>query len=401
VADKTGNADKKKKKRIVTAKMICVTITLALAIYAITFGWFTESREAETNGIAGGTDGKGYRIITGAVSDYQSGVYDSRYTDENDSEIILNAKSATDEDGNNTKYVEFQDTDGISLSGYASDGDVIQWQMTKDSNLQNYTELSIYPGTQGYIDFYIQPTRTGDINVDFDIDLTAFCRISNDSAESHESDSEKFTATESQYYYRLSEGEDTYGVNSLIKGHILLFTEDENGNLQWLDPDSDGISTFTANLSTTSDDAVTTDDSGEISYKAVRKRIYWVWVKTWGQLTLDSAKLTLQDSGNIPISEVLNQLVTDSNDDCTVATDIVSSRLKTLFGEGGTSPYEYFFITSGSTFATVKDYMSKAINGEAGVYPTMKRAWNSADQQIGKNAGYITLELTANPHDGS
>jgi hypothetical protein len=440
--------ENKKRKRIVTVKGVCVAIVFALTVWAFTLGWFTESREDEMNGTEMSAENKGYKILTvgsdGRYDKFYSG-YDATLSEDD----LVSFKIKTDDDTTE------------SCSGYETMGKYLTWRITDKANVRNYdtsanvnmslknSEYEIFPGTSGYIEFYILSEQAGELKLDFTTDITAYVLSGSPvkkNTDTEENNAEEETASDEKnityelnssdgtWVYTYTQNEDSTLAN-IVKGHIMLFEIDDNNKINWLTPD-DG--SFSVTVKTTADDV-----SNNI---AVRKRIYWVWTGVFGQLVLDDDGLSSYEpsGGYSTVSGVLNKLLKNSGETAISAkSDIVSGSLKTVFSVNG----GYFFPNAQSSeedneTAVQSDEPEENVDGnadgnedvdvgepdgengeekgdeadggsedesdiitesdienavggdvEATIYNKIKKAWNQGDQLIGKKVGFITIDL--------
>jgi hypothetical protein len=294
-------------------------------------------------------------------------------------------------------YVYGEDSDPVT--GYISGDSSTIWEMTSEANFNNAylsddsIAKDIAPGRWGYVDFYIIPITTGSIDISCEIDLTAYGSGDSENLTDEEKTVNKIVSGNTEYYpLSLTSDED---FDSLLKGHLMFFTEDsqsEDGSLKWLSPDENGKLSFEVCADITEDYKVISDDSDLQGYKAVRVRIYWVWASVFGQTVLDSNSLSVLEGNYKPVSQLLSEMAGEGLAD----EDIVKSDFQRLMAED--SAYKYFFLSEDRTSVEDSKNSGLGLNGtalNAKSYNLLKQAWNSADQLIGNNVSFVTVELTA------
>jgi hypothetical protein len=401
---------KKKKKRIILVKFICAAIMLSVVIWAISLGWFTENRETENGGVSGGSASGDYKIATVGTD----GKYDDWYvqceTDENGNTETVpilqqgsktsfyvysgNAEAVTEIGSDSAAESEAAEDENSEqpVTGYITTGENIIWEMSADSNFNNYDSddetaaKEISPGTWGYTDFYIIPNRTGEINISCELDLAAYCL-----AEDDDKPTDNIIKHNNSVYNLYTCGEDeSDDLNKLIKGHLMFFTSQENASNQkelvWLVPGDNGKLSFEISLNITDD--YKTDASGVDAFKAVRQRIYWIWPNVLGQAILTESRMAALNGYYDSISKILADM---DSDGAVIDEDIVKSHMMT-------DVYDSYFYLNGDT-AEVKAAKNGALelNGtafSADDYTVLNEKWNDADQTIGKEVGFVTVEIS-------
>jgi hypothetical protein len=383
----------KRNLRILIIKFSCAALMLILVIYVITFGWFTDGNKSMGGGMTNQAAGIPYKI----ASVGSDGVYDEYYVREilTDSGETENQQILNQSD-NTTQFYVYGDESTETLTGYISDGDNTIWEMTGKSNLNNSDSSEISPGTWGYIDFYVIPENTGNINISCELELDVFCPYDDDD---NETQSDKIIHNDVEYY------ESENYLKQLMIGHVMFFTsvteEDANGNdvteLKWISPDSDGKLCFNVNLDITNDYTADSESEDIEKYMAVRQRIYWVWTNIIGQAIFDSDILSAIEGNYKNVPQILSSMMSDNEKkSISISDDIVSGDFQQLLSDKS----NYFFLdadidsitkSKGGVFTeNNSDFVSDD-------YFVLKQAWNNADQTIGNNVGYITLELVT--HD--
>jgi hypothetical protein len=214
----------------------------------------------------------------------------------------------------------------------------IRWVMSGTSNLNNSGQAEgIAPNTSGQLAFYVIPYQDGDLTVDFTLSVTPYeeqtqSGLSALDAEAEAENTDSSSVSDEQ-------------LRDLLEGHVLFFQGVDAAGLytDWIQDD-----TFTVTLS---------DARAGTPYLVT---IYWAWPNVVGQMLLEDP----------PYGALFSQAV------------------RTLLQEDMVqNPSRYFYGVSDS------DWLTAAITDKN--TDELSPFYNQADEQLGQNVDYISLQLMA------
>ena len=327
------------------ARSIIFIAAAAIAFIAICIAWFVSNNRV--SGTSGTVSAKYSGIEIG--SEGKAGVHDDLL------EII---KAGI------TRYFpkekEAHDT---------SQGRSINWMLSENSNMKNYKngecfskdtgaeyrkEYAMEPGTKGQLDFFIKTYETGDLSLDFSLDISPF----------HiETDDKPVTV-----------GNDTVEAG-LLSGHILYFLEKKQ---------SDGKIAYTW----IKDGKFQIKIPNAEKDKKYNYSIYWVW-----PLNLSTILLNKGDS-------FLNENAVEFDD-----KDPTGGLRNTIVTDMEAHPNKYFFSSlTGQPLDTNYDEVKKIskIHENSGknegtydkqLFVDLSSYYNQADMKIGAGISFVTATL--------
>ncbi len=255
----------KKMRRMSYIKMVAMVGIMAAVLAFSSIAWFTMNREVEGSGVQMRADSDLFSIEPLSAPAH-AGIYDD---------------APTDNDPNKPNYVR-----NLLLNHMNKSSDIITWNITDDTATidsqtnkkvvvkgknfgnapANGYEGGINPGSSGMLQFVMNPTQS--VDAEFTFHLYAFTGGYDDKG-----DEDKSTI---EFIDRNSDAE-TKIAESLLNGHILLFTEiDDSGKYSGL---------------------ITSDSEfNRVLKKTYTSRttvsLYWVWPDTLAELMLDDTDNT-------------------------------------------------------------------------------------------------------------
>lgn len=312
--------------------MLCAAGALILLIISISsFGWFV------TNKISRGNM-TGFRAVD---LKFELGAKDKEgYYDKYLAAQKVETPTAFKVNGNN-----------VELYATGAGGSEIRWRMSSDSNFGNLGGDGIQPGSCGKLTFYVIPKQDTDLKLTFSLDTVLYKSGAVPISAEHPDNS--------AYIVQATEP-----AAKLVKGHILFF---ENC--------TDGVYSNRINGST-----FERTISGAKADNAYKYDIYWIWPNVIDQLILP-------DNDDYLVKSGYKKIISD-NDTTALITKITNNS------------GEYF----GSEISDLGDKLNNIAKGSREVgenafndeyYKALNTEWNSADNMIGRNVGYIELRLTA------
>lgn len=205
-------------------------------------------------------------------------------------------------------------------------------------------QYSVFPGSRGYIDFYIIPSEDGEINTTIYLGLTGYIEIEDEN-------------TKKVKVIRCNDSV----LDSLLSGHILLFGKYENGYYSdWLNNNNGEVVGIFNNSIT-----VKVRDAKKDELYPVR--IYWIWPLRYENMMSDLYKEDSQEFKSQFLSFVTGQMG--------------KTHMKSILSSGYL--YNRIFLT--------KDF-------EENLPPDLcSKAYNLADEYIGTNAQYLYLTIKTAP----
>jgi hypothetical protein len=240
----------------------------------------------------------------------------------------------------------------------------INWLMSTDSNLNNDSgndDPGIYPGASGKLTFYVIPAQDGDLTVNFSITLSAF-REAEESSDSSITVRRGDTDSETVIEEITSDGTDAAApVLELMKGHILFFESFSGGRYSGLIENGSFSKTF----------------EGAKNGEAQAVTVYWVWPYVVGQMLLPDNSASLGANHPLFTAEVRKKL----------CADMQENKQKYYYAD------ELGTLDSSVTDDNIANVFSGAFLPSE--YTAVSRYFNLADQEIGENARYVLLRLSA------
>jgi hypothetical protein len=215
----------------------------------------------------------------------------------------------------------------------------IRWVMSDNSNLNNTGEAEgIAPNTSGQLAFYVIPYQDGDLTVDFTLSVTPYREQTEGGLTALAVDDED---TDSGSTGSVSDEQ----LRDLLEGHVLFFQGVDASGLytDWIQDD-----TFTVTFS---------DAQAGTPYLVT---LYWAWPNVVGQMLLEAP----------PYGALFSQAV---------RTQLQADMVK--------NPNRYFYGVSDS------DWLTAAITDKN--TDELSPFYNQADEQLGQNVDFISLQLTA------
>ncbi|MDD7521259.1 MAG: hypothetical protein SOW12_01035 [Lachnospiraceae bacterium] len=298
-----------------------------------------------------------------------------------------------------------------------SDGPSINWLLNQDNNMKNYDassdgqtesddqsgqngqtangidvakrqEFALEPGTRGRLDYYIKPSNTGDLSLDFELDIDAY-KVT-DAGDS--SDDE-------QQYQQVDVSSDEV---KMLNGHILYFLHAKADDADASGTDATGNDDSGANA-TGNDDSGTNASKAEQFYwikdgrfhidiknaekgKEYEYSIYWVW-------PLNLATILLNDGDPLLNGQTIEFGDMDDNTRANVISDMQEN------------PESYFYSYLTNTPLTgeadevklIKDIHDNSGKGDNTYdkqkYVDLSSYYNQADMKIGDGISFITATL--------
>ena len=332
--------DEKKKGTIIGLTKTFSMMVLALAVFIfVATAWFTMNRNVGTLGMGVKVKTVPFELATtGNRIRFRSlvGFADSQYT-EGSSEVISET----------TYYRTGVDTDSILL---------------RFQGLEEDERAELEPGGHGDFLFYVLPKETGRLSVDFVFNIRGYYAVIDPDTKGVTNLLDISTLTQEESGLTPSQIAEKQAALNYLKGHIFFFEEEGEPTIQanpyyYKKP-------IQSNLLPKDFGTVTKNDPQEV-------HIYWMWPRTLGQITLNSAS---KRSG-IPI-------VADNSADKTKVITIVKNNKNMIF----------------SNASSITDAMIEN-SGSDENFSILSRGYNDADQDIGTGVDYFLLEVTANQSD--
>ncbi|MGN1090196.1 MAG: hypothetical protein ACI4Q6_07320 [Huintestinicola sp.] len=313
--------------------MLCTAGVLSLlAVGFFSYGWFVNTKSTQGEK----TTMQATEMDFELASLDTAGLYDGYLTAE-DGTLLNGIK-----------------TEGTTIDLTATGGgkNEIKWLMAGGSNFNNYpaedAPHGIQPGSSGVLSFYVIAKRDTSLDITFSLDTVLYTPDAKPIDEINTNNDACIIAEDSPEA-------------KLVKGHILFFkTYDKNTGL-YSNRITDGTFTFS--------------EADAKTGTAYRQDIYWIWPYVSDQLILpkDDKAFMGREYGKII-----------SDDDTSV-----------MITELWTNPDRYF--TAADNIAVMLENMSKGTADAAfdrDYYNAINERWNGADHLIGRNVGFVELQIS-------
>ena len=331
-----GNENKFLQGKIIIYTLCAAGVLILLMICIFSFGWFTNSKSSRGN--VNGLRAVDSDFELGAVD--SSGKYDEYLTAEDGRKLI----------GVNTESL-LKTIDPVSTG---NGRDEIKWVMSSDSNFNNYSGEDspdgIQPGSSGRLSFYVIAKRDTDLNITFSLDTILYDSNAKPINESN-TDNSACIIPETQPEAKLADG------------HILFFKEYDDNNKIY----SHRINGKTFNFSKPQAKADT----------AYRVDIYWIWPEVIDQLILPANDSRFN-------GREYRKIISDE-DTAALKSEMISS-------------YAEYFADENTILQEMLENVSKgSADADFSIeyYNKLNAKWNEADQLIGRQVGYLELQVAA------
>ncbi len=321
---KSGNALSSVHRKRIVKSSILSAVALVIIILGIAVAWFSSSTTSEVNTLAMQAVDAPFELRTEGEPD--------------NAELLKLLKS------------DVKDGETISQGVNQTSGEMnsIQWLLTSDGD-----DEAMYPGTSGELVFYVVPAQSGDLTLNFDLDMTAY--------KKSDKNDENAVQYGNEYLTEIGENEEAL---QLLGGHILFFEKYENG-------------CYSGRI---------TDGSFSVELKnaqegnAYKVTVYWTWPYTLGQMILKSESAYI--SGRTPVfddnSDEAGELINDAVENSGKYFKFEENNAVNVTEEQLTSLRE----SSGDEF-----YLE--------LYQALSDGYNNGDQCIGVDVRYILISVTA------
>lgn len=317
--------------------MLCAAGALILLIISITsFGWFVTNKTSQSN--MTGFRAVDLKFELGASDTV--GLYDNYLISNN-----VTTKSTVKVNGAD-----------VDLYATGAGGSEIRWRMSSDSNFGNLSGDGIQPGSCGKLTFYVIAKQNTDLKLTFSLDTILYTADAKPISAEHPDNSAYIVPP-------------TESAAKLVKGHILFF---ENC--------TDGV--YSGRINGNTFERTITDAKADNAYKY---DIYWIWPNVIDQLILPANDDYLVKSG-------YKKIISDA-DTAALITEISDKSGEYFGSEISDLGDKLNNIAMGSREVGSEENGVAAFNDE--YYKALNTEWNSADNMIGRNVGYIELCLTA------
>jgi len=344
--------------------IICLTFLMILVMIPVSVAWFVNGKENQAAAIEGKSVSLPYELAVlssankGAVSYNQSGEGASYQA-----LLINDMVGATNAADGNLEEYSYVDGESVRTGEfYTTDEEFknIIWRLEADGNANG-----IAPGCCGNLTFYIRPKQDGDMVVSISLELEGY------RADVALNENLSFHAENLQ---KIEPGDAEEQAACYLKHHILFFRE-------WTGAQEDAESPFyykgfieDGNL-----ELVLTDCTKD---RLIPVTIYWIWPKTFAQLTCISSQGNLADSS--PNADVAGEATVSDLREYTIrcadelfASDDMIEEMANSSETGGETVYTF---DPDKAKANLKD---------------ISYAFDCADQEIGTKIQYFLLRLTA------
>ena len=343
-ADKYDDSDVDKRKTVIIGLIKAASmavLALALLIF-VGIAWFTMSSSVKT-------DGTEVKVATLPFELAASGSqvrHRSMFSKLDLSNLGYSSGTVTTIDGA-TLFATGVDTDRIFV---------------RFDGTENDAKKELEPGGSGIVEFYVIPNRDGDLSIDFNLNIKGYYAQINDETKQVTKLWDISTLT-TDSGLTASEVTDKKDALNFLMGHIFFFGKEGN-------PDAASNPHYYEEPieSTVYHIDIPNAEKGE----AYPVRIYWMWPRTLGQITLDYDTASLRSG--IPI--VKDGTAQTPSADKNAILRIVKNKKASIF----------------KTTSTITDAM---IDDSADYFSVLSRGYNEADQMIGTNVDYYLLEISA------
>ena len=327
--------DNDDKEKIVAARKNLIRFgSLAVLAFVVwlfaTIAWFAMNKSVTAGGMSVGVEGIPFKIAAKGDRVRYSTEFSSVRSD------FTEGTSGSYVDSNSVSGTYYSDTDKLKLRCDVTDGE-------------------IKPGDSGVIEFYIIPTRDGDITANIALDIVSFTGDS--------------PLTEITSSYSGTDAAEVKKAAYYTKGHIMFFQDESNSPSSY---------TYTGALT---DRTMTYSISNAVHDVAYPVEIHWMWPKTLGQLALQTNANSLRPASNIPvIQETAPAVVGGVKNDKRLVLDYLETEKESVFK---LPQADYAALNAKIEAADTQEYFDDLTDG-----------YNDADSDIGTYVSYFLIELT-------
>ena len=343
-----------KMNRIMRNRVMIGCLMLAMAGVAaiiITFAWYASMGDNEVNNIKMSSVNMPFSLRT---AEQETPTYWSAY------KALFQKADASYLDGT---------SETVSMTTYYktdANNDSIIWRLetTETTAEGNIYTIGLNPGSSGTLNFEIIPKVSGNLAVDFNFNLRGFTGIF-PTQQQIDGGMEPDTLL-GLAEVNSSSAQEEKDALKYIGGHILFFKTKvtQGGN--------DVYSDFLG-------DSYHFQTNSAVKNTAIPVTVYWIWVNTIDQIILKSG-----DGDNTPI-------IADNNDTdrASLLTYLKNNRNNIFEAISSYDVGTYVFDDklAALTYASYK--------AEEKTRNCMDESYNSADQTIGMNLGYVMIEMNA------
>ena len=342
--------ERKKMRKAALIKMLAMGIFVVVVMVFGSIAWFTMNQENTASGMGVKVETLPYQIVR---LDGIASIYEQYRTS-----------------------VQF----GTQSSIASADSEV--WYMTNDSKMDNYdseNDAGIKPGSSGKVSFIVRPN---DISVNLDL---SFKIVGYHLNQTIDSQTEQITENMTRVNDELQ---------GYLNGHILLF-EEKNPIYEVITNPDTGEETTTSNIIgyTYSKPILSTNGLNKVIQNRTFTKpqeneteevvhIYWVWPKT----------LSLLVDASEESEHVSAKPFCVGNDYSQIINNIIAYPNRYFFG----------YVSASNEGENPESVVSTLTELEmARNYDIYGDKYDRADNAIGTNVSYITLEMRTNVHSGN